>query len=139
MSFMKFCASKTACHFNGVDMSEATIVPEIGDETISYNKGCYIGQEIIARIHFRGHVAKRLTGLILSEPSALAGGVKRATAKRRTKIARRQKCGQDNFRRVFAETWQNNRARLRSIRLSGGRHGTESRRNGGNRQTVTVH
>ena len=58
----------------GVDMSEATIVPEIGDETISYNKGCYIGQEIIARIHFRGHVAKRLTGLILSEPSALAGG-----------------------------------------------------------------
>ena len=49
----------------GVDMSEATIVPEIGDETISYNKGCYIGQEIIARIHFRGHIAKRLTGLVL--------------------------------------------------------------------------
>ena len=58
----------------GVDMDETTIVPEIGDETISYNKGCYIGQEIIARIHFRGHVAKRLTGLILSEPSASAGG-----------------------------------------------------------------
>ena len=58
----------------GVDMDETTIVPEIGDETISYNKGCYIGQEIIARIHFRGHVAKRLTGLILSEPSALAVG-----------------------------------------------------------------
>ena len=58
----------------GVDMDETTIVPEIGDESISYNKGCYIGQEIIARIHFRGHVAKRLTGLILSEPSALAGG-----------------------------------------------------------------
>ena len=51
----------------GVDMDENTIVPELGSEDmISYNKGCYIGQEIIARIHFRGHVAKQLTGLILS-------------------------------------------------------------------------
>lgn len=49
-----------------VDMDETTIVPELGiDELISYQKGCYIGQEIIARIHFRGHVAKQLTGLIL--------------------------------------------------------------------------
>lgn len=48
----------------GIDMDETTIVPEIGiDGLISYQKGCYIGQEIIARIHFRGHVAKRLTGL----------------------------------------------------------------------------
>jgi len=50
----------------GVDMDETTIVPELGLEgLISYEKGCYIGQEIIARIHFRGHVAKRLTGLLL--------------------------------------------------------------------------
>jgi tRNA-modifying protein YgfZ len=55
----------------GVDMDETTIVPELGlDGLISYNKGCYIGQEIIARIHFRGHVAKQLTGLALSEPGA---------------------------------------------------------------------
>lgn len=58
----------------GVDMDETTIVPELGIEgLISYNKGCYIGQEIIARIHFRGHVAKRLTGL-MSEPGAIATG-----------------------------------------------------------------
>ncbi len=51
----------------GIDMDETTIVPELGlDGLISYNKGCYIGQEIIARIHFRGHVAKQLTGLSLS-------------------------------------------------------------------------
>ena len=51
-----------------VDADEMTIVPELGIENlISYNKGCYIGQEIIARIHFRGHVAKRLTGVILEE------------------------------------------------------------------------
>ncbi|MEP6787871.1 MAG: glycine cleavage T C-terminal barrel domain-containing protein [Acidobacteriota bacterium] len=58
----------------GVDMDETTIVPELGfSEMISYTKGCYIGQEIIARIHFRGHVAKRLTGLA-SEPGAIATG-----------------------------------------------------------------
>lgn len=52
----------------GVDMDETTIVPELGiDGLISYSKGCYIGQEIIARIHFRGHIAKQLTGLVLSE------------------------------------------------------------------------
>ncbi len=57
-----------------VDMDEATIVPELGlDGLISYNKGCYIGQEIIARIYFRGHVAKRLTGIV-SEPGAAASG-----------------------------------------------------------------
>jgi aminomethyltransferase len=60
----------------GVDMDETTIVPELGIENlISYNKGCYIGQEIIARIHFRGHIAKQLTGLILSVPPASAGGL----------------------------------------------------------------
>lgn len=57
----------------GIDMDETTIVPELGiDDLISYKKGCYIGQEIIARIHFRGHVAKRLTSLVLSEPGAIA-------------------------------------------------------------------
>ncbi len=59
----------------GVDMDETTIVPELGlNDLISYNKGCYIGQEIIARIHFRGHVAKRLIGLVVSEPGAVASG-----------------------------------------------------------------
>ena len=58
----------------GVDMDETTIVPEIGlPELISYSKGCYIGQEIIARIHFRGHVAKQLTGLILAVESQGSG------------------------------------------------------------------
>ncbi len=57
-----------------IDMDENTIVPELGlDGLISYNKGCYIGQEIIARIHFRGHVAKQLTGL-MSEPGAVGTG-----------------------------------------------------------------
>lgn len=53
----------------GIDMDETTVVPELGiDELVSYDKGCYIGQEIIARIHFRGHVAKQLTGLVSDAP-----------------------------------------------------------------------
>jgi folate-binding protein YgfZ len=60
----------------GADMDETTIVPELGlDEMISYTKGCYIGQEIIARIHFRGHVAKRLTGLVVSDSLPSSGAL----------------------------------------------------------------
>jgi folate-binding Fe-S cluster repair protein YgfZ len=36
-------------------------------DLINYNKGCYIGQEIIARIHFRGHVAKVMRGVVFDE------------------------------------------------------------------------
>jgi len=49
----------------GLDMDETNIVTEAGlDDAVSYTKGCYTGQEIIARIHWRGHVAKKLTGLV---------------------------------------------------------------------------
>jgi folate-binding protein YgfZ len=59
----------------GVDASEANVVLEVVDEAeaVSYTKGCYVGQEIIARIHWRGHVAKRLAGVIFdrdAEPPA---------------------------------------------------------------------
>ena len=55
----------------GVDMDETTVVLETGlDEAVNFNKGCYIVQEIIARIHFRGHVAKRLSGLIFDYENA---------------------------------------------------------------------
>jgi folate-binding protein YgfZ len=48
----------------GIDMDETHIVTEANlDEAVSYTKGCYIGQEIIARIKYRGHVAKKLVGL----------------------------------------------------------------------------
>lgn len=48
----------------GVDMEETTIPLEANLERgISYNKGCYIGQEVIARATFRGAVNKKLMGL----------------------------------------------------------------------------
>jgi len=49
----------------GVDMDETNLPPEAGLEgkAVSYNKGCYIGQEVIARIRTYGQVAKALRGL----------------------------------------------------------------------------
>lgn len=49
----------------GVDMSEENLAQETGLErdAISYDKGCYLGQEVVARVHFRGHVNRRLSGL----------------------------------------------------------------------------
>ena len=55
----------------GADIDETNVVLESGlDEAVNFNKGCYIGQEIIARIHFRGHVAKKLAGLIFEDENA---------------------------------------------------------------------
>ncbi len=45
----------------GADMDETNLAPEALDErAISYSKGCYIGQEVIARIRTYGQVAKSL-------------------------------------------------------------------------------
>jgi folate-binding protein YgfZ len=50
----------------GIDMNDATIPQEANlDElgAISYTKGCYVGQETVARVHFRGHVNRFLRRL----------------------------------------------------------------------------
>jgi len=50
----------------GVDMDDSTLPQEANfDElgAISYTKGCYIGQETVARVHFRGHVNRFLRRL----------------------------------------------------------------------------
>ena len=58
----------------GVDMDEQTFPPEAGleDRAISYSKGCYIGQETIARIRTYGQVRRQLVGLILEDRTSSA-------------------------------------------------------------------
>jgi folate-binding protein YgfZ len=52
----------------GADMDENTVLNETNlDDSISFTKGCYTGQEIIIRITHRGHVAKKLTGILLHD------------------------------------------------------------------------
>ncbi len=50
----------------GIDMNDTTIPQEANFDSlgaISYTKGCYTGQETVARVHFRGHVNKFLRRL----------------------------------------------------------------------------
>lgn len=62
----------------GVDMDERTLPPEAGLEAraLSYTKGCYLGQEIIERIRARGHVNRKLVGLLFSGEALPALGAK---------------------------------------------------------------
>src|SRR5207237_2771963 len=50
----------------GVDIDETTTIPEIGEAGISYEKGCYIGQEVVAKVKYIGHVNRRFVGLTFS-------------------------------------------------------------------------
>ncbi|HVY62610.1 MAG TPA: hypothetical protein VHF22_13200, partial [Planctomycetota bacterium] len=58
---------------DGAELSEETFPPETGLEAtaISSTKGCYLGQEPIARLHFMGHVNKHLHGLALAPGAPL--------------------------------------------------------------------
>lgn len=53
----------------GQDITESNLAPEAGvtERAISYSKGCYIGQEVIARIRTYGQVTKELRGLQLAD------------------------------------------------------------------------
>jgi tRNA-modifying protein YgfZ len=52
----------------GFDMSEDNLPGELGleDRAVSFVKGCYVGQEPVARMHYRGHPNRHLRGLELS-------------------------------------------------------------------------
>ena len=64
----------------GIDMDETNVVSETNlDDAISFTKGCYIGQEIIARIKYRGHVAKKLIGLMFEGVAEVNVGAKLVT------------------------------------------------------------
>ena len=56
----------------GKELDESILPAEAGlDEThISFDKGCYPGQEPIARLHFRGHANRRLRVLEVAEAKA---------------------------------------------------------------------
>ena len=47
----------------GIDVDSTTTLPELGDKGIDYKKGCYIGQEVVAKIHYIGHVNRCFVGL----------------------------------------------------------------------------
>jgi len=54
----------------GVDLDESVIPQEAGlnDRAVNFEKGCYVGQETVARLFYRGKPNRHLRGLRLSEP-----------------------------------------------------------------------
>jgi folate-binding protein YgfZ len=54
----------------GIDMDDTTIPEEAGlnERAVSFTKGCYVGQETVARLHWRGKPNRHLRGLRLSAP-----------------------------------------------------------------------
>jgi folate-binding protein YgfZ len=55
----------------GYDMDSETIPQEAGinERAVSFSKGCYVGQETVARLHYKGRPNRHLRGLRLSEPA----------------------------------------------------------------------
>jgi folate-binding protein YgfZ len=54
----------------GVDLDDATIPQEAGlnDRAVSFTKGCYVGQETVARLFYKGKPNRHLRGLRLAAP-----------------------------------------------------------------------
>jgi tRNA-modifying protein YgfZ len=55
----------------GIDLDETVIPQEAGlnARAVSFTKGCYVGQETVARLHYRGKPNRALRGLALSAPA----------------------------------------------------------------------
>jgi folate-binding protein YgfZ len=55
----------------GIDLDDSVIPQEAGlnERAVSFTKGCYMGQETVARLHYKGKPNRQLRGLRLSEPA----------------------------------------------------------------------
>ena len=55
----------------GVDLDDSVIPQEAGlnERAVSFTKGCYVGQETVARLYYRGKPNRRLLGLKLDAPA----------------------------------------------------------------------
>jgi folate-binding protein YgfZ len=60
------------CPRYGIDLDDTVIPQEAGlnERAVSFTKGCYVGQETVARLHYKGKPNRHLRGLRLSEPAA---------------------------------------------------------------------
>ena len=61
----------------GIDLDESVMPAEAGivERAVSFTKGCYVGQETVARLHWKGKPNRHLRGLKLSAPVAAGAAV----------------------------------------------------------------
>lgn len=64
----------------GIDLDDTVIPQEAGlnDRAVSFTKGCYVGQETVARLYYRGKPNRQLRGLRLSGPASTGDEIKLA-------------------------------------------------------------
>jgi len=62
----------------GIDLDDTVIPQEAGlnERAVSFTKGCYVGQETVARLYYRGKPNRHLRGLRLSGPSATGNPIR---------------------------------------------------------------
>jgi folate-binding protein YgfZ len=62
----------------GADLDDTTIPQEAGlnERAVSFTKGCYVGQETVARLFYRGKPNRHLRGLRLSAPAEVGSELK---------------------------------------------------------------
>lgn len=59
----------------GIDVDESNMMLEIGmTDAVSFTKGCYTGQEAVAMATYRGHISKKLSGLLIEGDRIPAAG-----------------------------------------------------------------
>lgn len=60
----------------GIDFDETVLPAETGqlERAVSFTKGCYLGQEIVARMHARGQVPRQIVGLRVNEDALPVAG-----------------------------------------------------------------
>jgi folate-binding protein YgfZ len=64
----------------GIDFDDSVLPGELGPQAlaraVSFTKGCYLGQEIVARMHARGQVARQLIGIRMDGDQLPLAGTK---------------------------------------------------------------
>jgi folate-binding protein YgfZ len=60
----------------GIDFDDSVLPAETGqlDRAVSFTKGCYLGQEIVARMHAREQVVRQIVGIRMQEDALPAAG-----------------------------------------------------------------
>ncbi len=87
----------------GIDFGADNFPQETGleEQAVSYDKGCYLGQEVVARIHYRGGVNRHLRGLTFEDDAGddpagkavLAGGREAGTVTSTAAVAGGRRLG----------------------------------------------
>jgi folate-binding protein YgfZ len=60
----------------GIDFDDSVLPAETGqlERAVSFTKGCYLGQEIVARMHARGQVARQIVGIRMKDDALPIAG-----------------------------------------------------------------